>query len=85
MPYDAAGWTLPFQMGVNVVEATTPLSAEFRAALKPVHGQGRRLAHGGDDPLTTNATAAGIVPAAGGITGTGDQSRSIPRRTTRSG
>src|ERR1051325_8084636 len=35
-PYDAAGWTLPFQMGVNVVKATKPLSAEFKAAMKPV-------------------------------------------------
>src|SRR5678816_3214425 len=26
-PYDAAGWTLPFQMGVNVIEAATPLSS----------------------------------------------------------
>ena len=25
-PYDAAGWTLPFQMDVNVVEVRTPLS-----------------------------------------------------------
>ena len=25
-PYDAAGWTLPYQMNVNVVEGKTPLS-----------------------------------------------------------
>ena len=38
-PYDAAGWTLPFQMGVNVIEAATPLrpssaprSSRFRRA-----------------------------------------------------
>ena len=39
-PYDAAGWTLPLQMGVTVVEARTPLSAEAKAALKPL-GAGR--------------------------------------------
>jgi hypothetical protein len=33
-PYDAAGWTLPFQMGVNVVTATTPLSDDVRAKMK---------------------------------------------------
>jgi hypothetical protein len=73
-PYDAAGWTLPFQMGVNVVEVTTPLSVDFRAALKPVplgKAADWRTAH--DAPLTTNALAAGIVPRPGRIAGTGDQ------------
>ena len=33
-PYDAAGWTLPYQMNVNVVEGHAPLpTADFRAAL----------------------------------------------------
>ena len=72
-PYDAAGWTLPFQMGVHVVEATTPLSADFRAALKPVpNGKAADWRTAPDEPLTTNAHAAGIVPRAGGISGTGD-------------
>ncbi|HEY7393294.1 MAG TPA: M14 metallopeptidase family protein, partial [Gemmatimonadaceae bacterium] len=73
-PYDAAGWTLPFQMGVNVVEATTPLSADFRAALKPVPpGKAVDWHTAPDAPFTTNAAAAGIVPRAGRITGSGDQ------------
>src|SRR5207237_1689149 len=38
-PYDAAGWTLPYQMGVNVVEGTAPLSDEFRAALLTPKGK----------------------------------------------
>jgi hypothetical protein len=29
-PYDAAGWTLPLQMGVKVVPLTTPLTADAR-------------------------------------------------------
>ena len=37
-PYDAAGWTLPFQMGVKVVEATQPLPAAVRSAMEPVRG-----------------------------------------------
>jgi hypothetical protein len=32
-PYDAAGWTLPLQMGVDVVSAKTPLDDEVRAKL----------------------------------------------------
>ncbi|HYE87979.1 MAG TPA: M14 family metallopeptidase, partial [Vicinamibacterales bacterium] len=35
-PYDAAGWTLPMTMGVRVVTATKPLSADDRAKMKTV-------------------------------------------------
>ena len=73
-PYDAAGWTLPFQMGVNVVEAATPLSADFKAAMKPVPpGKAVDWHTAPDAPLTTNANAAGILPRAGGFSGAGDQ------------
>ena len=49
----------------------TPLSAEFRAALKPVPpGKAVDWHTDADAPFTTNATAAGIVPRAGRITGT---------------
>ena len=81
-PYDAAGWTLPFQMGVTVMAAKTPLTAEARAAMRPL----------GTTPVTldpnstadaapfdsvpgpgfdTNPVAAAIVPPAGKITGSG--------------
>jgi hypothetical protein len=33
-PYDAAGWTLPLQMGVRVVAAAAPLTDEARSAMK---------------------------------------------------
>jgi hypothetical protein len=73
-PYDAAGWTLPFQMGVNVVEVSTPLSADFKSALKPVTpGKAVDWHTAPDAPLTMNAEAAGILPRPGGFTGTGDQ------------
>ncbi len=33
-PYDAAGWTLPLQMAVTVMAASTPLTSEVRASMK---------------------------------------------------
>jgi hypothetical protein len=81
-PYDASGWTLPYQMGLRVMEATQPLSEDVRAAMKPVEGEAlawdAEVADaspfdevpgvGFDD----NAEAAGIRPPAGRITGSGD-------------
>lgn len=72
-PYDAAGWTLPYQMNVNVVEGQVPLPDEFRAAMKPVQGKAVDWHVAADEPFTTNAEAAGIVPAPGGVSGSGDQ------------
>ncbi|MEP6832566.1 MAG: M14 metallopeptidase family protein [Gemmatimonas sp.] len=73
LPYDAAGWTLPMQMNVNVVEAKKPLTPEFRTAMKPIVGKAEAWGASPDYPFTTNAQAAGIVPAmVGAITGTGD-------------
>lgn len=74
LPYDAAGWTLPFQMGVRVIEAQQPLPAEFRTAMKPVRGTPEPWGRSPDYPFTTNAVAAGILPGVpGSITGTGDR------------
>ena len=72
LPYDAAGWTLPFQMNVNMIEAKKPLSLEFRAAMKPIVGKADAWGASAEYPFTTNAQAAGIVPASSGITGAGD-------------
>ncbi|MEI6669337.1 MAG: M14 metallopeptidase family protein [Acidobacteriota bacterium] len=33
-PYDAAGWTLPLQMGVNVASLMSPISDSMRATMK---------------------------------------------------
>ena len=71
LPYDAAGWTLPFQMNVNAIEIRTPLSTEFRAALTPVQGTAEAWGASDQFPFTTNAMAAGIVPPAASITGRG--------------
>jgi hypothetical protein len=35
-PYDAAGWTLPMQMGVAVTPAKTPLTDAARTVMKPL-------------------------------------------------
>src|SRR6185312_15434006 len=71
-PYDAAGWTLPYQMDVHVIEARAPLTPAFRAALKPVQGKPVDWHTAPDAPFATNAEAAGIVPPPARITGTGD-------------
>ena len=57
-PYDAAGWTLPFQMGVSVTALTTPITAEFRAqADAPWHGPARRTARSRPTRPGANDTA----------------------------
>jgi zinc carboxypeptidase len=86
-PYDAAGWTLPLQMGVKVIPVATPLPAETRAKLKvlgpPVDPRGRPSPYpsSSDDAAAfdsvpgrgfdTNPAAAAIVPPPGKVTGSG--------------
>ncbi len=84
-PYDAAGWTLPLQMGVRVIAAGSPLPADVRRALEPVRGtpvDARADAGGaGEDAspfddvagpgFDTHPVAAGIVPPRGRISGSG--------------
>ncbi len=36
MPYDVTGWTLPMQMGVEVISVAEPVSAETRQALEKI-------------------------------------------------
>ena len=71
-PYDAAGWTLPYQMNVDVVEGRTPLSPDFRAALLNVEGKTVDWHTVADAPFTTNAAAAGIEPLPGDLSGDGN-------------
>jgi hypothetical protein len=93
-PYDAAGWTLPLAMGVRVVPATTPLSAEVRAKMKmigrdpeskvkptPYESSAKDAAAFDSVPGTgfnSDASAAAIVPPAGKITGDGPLLRLDP-------
>jgi hypothetical protein len=82
-PYDAAGWTLPYQMDVKVFAAPSPLTEGLLAAIEPVRATpvDWRLAEevsGGtsfDSPpgigFDSDSVAAGIVPPPGRITGSG--------------
>ena len=90
-PYDVAGWTLPYQFDLRVIEARSPLGPDLRAAMAPVRGQARgwmEAFESGTDPadrgldaasfdsvpglgFDTDATAAGILPPPGRITGDG--------------
>ncbi len=87
-PYDAAGWSLPLQMDVQVVAARAPLSAEVRGRLKliGVGPEPKIVPSAYDADIEHDAApfdsvpgagfdghrgAAGIVPPAGRISGTG--------------
>ena len=83
-PYDAAGWTLPFQFGVSVIAASTPLTEAVREAMRPIEGPVMDWvgADGTDASVfdsapgigfDTNANAAGIVPVSGRATGSGSR------------
>lgn len=66
-PYDAAGWSLPLQMGVRVVAAASPLTDETRAKLKPIGAlpDPQRKPTAYDAALTTDAAPFDSVPGAG--------------------
>jgi len=70
-PYDAAGWTLPFQMDVNVAEIRSPLAADARTAMRPVRGRTTDWRSAADAPFSTDSTASGIVAPAATISGSG--------------
>ncbi|HEU4630706.1 MAG TPA: M14 metallopeptidase family protein [Gemmatimonadaceae bacterium] len=72
-PYDAAGWTLPMQMDVRVIEARAPLPDAFRAAMRPVRGTPVDWHTAEGAPFATDSVAAGIAPPPQRITGSGDQ------------
>src|SRR5262245_6524324 len=86
-PYDAAGWTLPLQMGVRVVSASTPISADARSKMKTIgslvdpKSRPAPYSNGRDDAaafdsvpgvgFNSNPAAAAIVPPPGRLTGSG--------------
>src|SRR6185437_10040799 len=86
-PYDAAGWTLPLQMGVRLVSASTPLSADARSKmttlgpavdpkLRPLPYSNERDDAAVFDSVpgtgfNSNPAAAAIVPPPGRLTGSG--------------
>jgi hypothetical protein len=86
-PYDAAGWTLPLQMGVKVVAAATPIAADVRGKMKllgpapdlkirpvPYSSAAADAAPFDSVPgpgFDTDPSSAAIVPPAGKLTGSG--------------
>ena len=86
-PYDAAGWTLPLQMGVRVLAVSGPLSAEARSKMDMVgspvgfKASPTMYASGQADAalfdsvpgvgFNTNSAASSIVPPPGRLTGSG--------------
>ena len=80
-PYDAAGWTLPYQMDVEVTAAKEPISDEIRSVLIEI----RTDPVAWDDKVTdaskfdspqgvgfdSHPVAAGINPLSGSLTGSG--------------
>ncbi len=80
-PYDAAGWTLQYQMDVRVVTATSPLGEELRGALRAVQAEATPWDAEGEDASTfdsqpgvgfdSHPVAAGIRPPPGSLTGSG--------------
>jgi hypothetical protein len=71
-PYDAAGWTLPFQMDVKVIEVRTPITADARTALRLAQGVPTDWRVAADAPFSISPAAAGIRTPAGTITGRGN-------------
>ena len=82
-PYDAAGWTLPFQFELDVIAASSPLSEEVRTALEEVKGTTLDWKESSTEDLSkvdfisgvgfnTNAVAAGIEPLPGSLQGSGN-------------
>ena len=82
-PYDAAGWTLPYQMDVRVIEVRTPLDANARRALRQLEGRpvDWRTAAAANAPFEISPLAVAIVPPAGRLTGGGEQIALDPAQT----
>ena len=80
-PYDVSGWTLPEQMGVRVIAASSPLDPELREALVPMRADPLAWdadvddASPWDSPIgvgfDSHPVAAAIVPPPGSISGGG--------------
>ena len=76
-PYDVAGWTMPYLMGVRVVEAASPLGGDVRGAMTALGTGGAMLDRDAevddaamfDSPpgigFDSHPVAAAIVPPAG--------------------
>jgi hypothetical protein len=80
-PYDAAGWSLPLQMNVDVQIVSSPLTDAFRSSMRPLQGTATDWRNEPEAPFTTNEVAAGVALVDGTITGQGDELVVDPSQT----
>jgi len=87
LPYDHAGWTLPYQMDVRVVAAGSPLTTALRDVMAPLTATATPWDTPGDAApfdsvpgvgFDTNPIAKAIVPKAGRTRGSGSVLRLDP-------
>jgi len=71
VPYDVAGWTLSYSMGVDIQLAEEPLSNEVVQAMVAVKGEPTKWDENKKAKFTANAVAAGIESPARSIEGSG--------------
>jgi hypothetical protein len=57
-PYDAAGWTLPLQMGVEAVEVLRPFDADLQLVSEEIRPPAGRVAGSGPTFIVSNTTNA---------------------------
>lgn len=70
-PYDAAGWTLSYSMGLDIAAVQHPLSEQTLGAMQPVTGTPDEWEGAKKVSLTTNAVAAGIKTPEARLSGSG--------------
>ena len=68
-PYDAAGWTLPYQMGVRVISGGAPLDDGLRSLLEPVSSD--PVAWRGDGDVNPEVDAGSDRATFDSVTGVG--------------
>ena len=72
-PYDVTGWTLPYQMGVEVHAVTTPLSRQFRDGLRIATDAGGLAAPFNRDANASFRAVNRILAAKGKVAVAGDE------------
>ena len=87
-PYDAAGWTLSYQMDVNVIEVTQPLTPEILSAMQELETEALAWEEEIDDASPFDAVsgvgfdshpvARAVEPIPGRLTGSGPGLRLNP-------
>jgi hypothetical protein len=71
-PYDVTGWTLPYQMGVEVHAITTPVSAAFRDSLRAVKDMNGLAAPWNREANAGFRAVNQVLAAKGSVTVSGD-------------